>query len=44
MGEYCVNCGIYPAKFIEPPKPLPKPGQFIPPPVYEPSGKRIKIG
>ncbi len=25
------------------PKRIPKPGQFIPPPVYEPTGKRIKV-
>ena len=43
LGEYAVNCGIYPLKPVEPTKPLPKPGQFIPPPVREITGKRIKI-
>lgn len=28
---------------IEEPKRVPKPGQFIPPPVHQPSGKRIKV-
>jgi hypothetical protein len=28
---------------IEEPKRVPKPGQFIPPPLHEPTGKRIRV-
>lgn len=43
FGEFAVNCGIIPPKVIPAPKPQPKPGQFIPPPVRESTGRRIKV-
>lgn len=45
LGEYAVNCGLFPAK--APPKPKPKalPGQvYLPGPPQPPSGVRIRIG
>lgn len=43
FGEFAVNCGVEPPAPKAAPKPQPKPGQFIPPPVDEPSGRRIRI-
>jgi phage terminase large subunit len=43
FGEFATNCGIYPSKPVEQPRPEPKPGQFRPPPIREISGKRIRL-
>jgi len=43
FGEFSVNCGIVPVKTPAPAAPQPKPGQFVPPPIRETSGKRIRV-
>ena len=43
FGEFAINCGIaMPKPAPEPPR-TPPPGKFIPPPVVESHGSRIKL-
>jgi phage terminase large subunit len=44
LGEFAVNCGIFPAKPEEKPKPKAQPGQaYLPGPPRPPSGVKIRI-
>lgn len=43
FGEFAVNCGLNPPKPVIEKPAAPPPGKFIPPPIIEPKGSRIRI-